>query len=58
VGKTQLVLEYAHRFASDYDVVWWISAEQPTSAVAALAELAGRLGIPRAADQDEMAAGL
>ena len=58
VGKTQLVLEYAHRFASDYDVAWWISAEQPTSAVAALADLARRLGIPRAADQDEMAAGL
>ena len=58
VGKTQLVLEYAHRFASDYDVIWWISAEQPTSAVAALADLARRLGIPGAADQDEMAAGL
>ena len=58
VGKTQLVLEYAHRFASDYDVIWWISAEQPTSAVAALADLARRLGIPQAADQDEMAAGL
>ena len=58
VGKTQLVLEYAHRFASDYDVIWWISAEQPTSATAALAELARRLGIPQAANQDEMAAGL
>ena len=58
VGKTQLVLEYAHRFASDYDVIWWISAEQPTSAVAALADLARRLGIPGAANQDEMAAGL
>jgi NB-ARC domain len=58
VGKTQLVLEYAHRFASDYDVIWWIPAEQPTSAVAALAELGRRLGIPEAANQDEMAAGL
>jgi tetratricopeptide (TPR) repeat protein len=58
VGKTQLVLEYAHRFASDYDVIWWIPAEQPTSAVAALADVARRLGIPPAADQDEMVAGL
>ena len=58
VGKTQLVLEYAHRFASDYDVIWWISAEQPTSAVAALAELAHRLGIPRVANQAEMVVGI
>ena len=58
VGKTQLVLEYAHRFASDYDLIWWIPAEQPTSALAALADLARRLGIAGAADQDEMVASL
>ncbi|MET3423200.1 tetratricopeptide (TPR) repeat protein [Actinoplanes tereljensis] len=29
VGKTQLALEYGHRFAGEYDLIWWIPAEQP-----------------------------
>ena len=28
VGKTQLAVEDAHRFAAEYDLVWWIAAEQ------------------------------
>jgi Tfp pilus assembly protein PilF len=58
VGKTQLALEYAHRYASDYDLIWWIAAEQPTTVIATLAELARRLGIEERPDQDEMVTGL
>jgi hypothetical protein len=58
VGKTQLALEFAHRFASDYDIAWWIPAELSTSATAALAALAGRLGVAQVADQSEMVARL
>ncbi|MFD0904647.1 FxSxx-COOH system tetratricopeptide repeat protein [Actinomadura sediminis] len=45
IGKTQLAAEYAHRFASDYDVVWWVPAESDLVARASLAALAEELGV-------------
>src|SRR3954465_276467 len=43
VGKTQLALEHAHRFAADYQLVWWIDAEQPVLIPEQLGALAARL---------------
>jgi tetratricopeptide (TPR) repeat protein len=54
VGKTQLVLEYAHWHAAEYELIWWIPAQQTTTAVAALGGLARRLGVQEQADQGEM----
>ena len=60
VGKTQLMLEYAHRYQADYDLIWWIVAETPGAIPAGLAVLAPRLGLvddtTQVADQEELAA--
>jgi cellulose biosynthesis protein BcsQ len=45
VGKTQLALEYAHRFMADYDLVWWVPSERTDEITAALAELARKMGL-------------
>jgi predicted ATPase len=44
VGKTQLAVEYAHRFADGYDLVWWIAAEQAGLIGEQFAALADALG--------------
>jgi tetratricopeptide (TPR) repeat protein len=60
VGKTQLALEYAHRYQADYDLIWWIVAEAPGAIPAGLAALGARLGLvddpSQVADQEQLAA--
>jgi tetratricopeptide (TPR) repeat protein len=43
VGKTATAIEYAWRYRSDYDLVWWIPADQLPSVRGSLAALANRL---------------
>lgn len=45
VGKTQLAVEYAYKYADQYQVVWWIPADQTALVRSTLAALAPRLGL-------------
>ncbi|MFF7606384.1 FxSxx-COOH system tetratricopeptide repeat protein [Streptomyces parvulus] len=53
IGKTQIAVEYAHRFASQYDLVWWIDAEQADQLPVRYTELADRLGIAKSDARSE-----
>ena len=43
VGKTQTAVEYTYRFASDYEIMWWIHAEEAATLTADFAALAVEL---------------
>ncbi|MFC4071854.1 FxSxx-COOH system tetratricopeptide repeat protein [Actinoplanes subglobosus] len=58
VGKTQLAAEYLHRHAGEYGLVWWITAEDPTQATAALATLGERQGWPVSVDRAQTVRGV
>ena len=56
VGKTQTALEYAYRFAPDYDLVWWVRSEDPVIFASEYAALARPLDLPeKDAAEQEMA---
>ncbi len=56
IGKTQLAVEYAHRFARTYDLAWWISADQPALIAMQFEALGGDLGFDAPTDADRVGA--
>lgn len=47
IGKTQLALEYVHRHADDYDIVWWFDAENTSLLAEQFAAMAIEFGLAR-----------
>lgn len=48
VGKTQIAVEYAYRYQSEYELIWWVGADQGVLLRSALAALAPKLGLREA----------
>jgi hypothetical protein len=43
VGKSQVAIEYVHRHSSEFDLIWWVPAEQTGQILTSLTKLAQRL---------------
>lgn len=59
VGKTQLAIEYAHKYQEEYQLIWWIPSDQIAlvrSTIAALAPKLGLTDIPGGRVEDAVAA--
>lgn len=46
IGKTQIALEYAYRYAQEYSAVFWIDMETHESCVSSLEAISRCLGLP------------
>jgi tetratricopeptide (TPR) repeat protein len=54
IGKTELVLQYAWEHADEYDLIWWVQAGTPVSAINDLIDLAKTLNLVERANHDEI----
>ena len=53
IGKTQIALEYACRYALEYSAVFWIEAETIESVLASLGRIAASLQLPERDETDQ-----
>lgn len=53
VGKTQVALEYAYRYAQDYQAVFWMRADSRDALVAGFREMASALNLPERDEREQ-----
>ena len=58
IGKSQVAVEYAYRNQYDYELVWWIQADDEQSIRRSLTSLARRLGLAESEDVQEIVDGV
>lgn len=54
VGKSDLAVQFAWQHADEYDIVWWVRARTPVSAINDLIDLAKLLNLGERANHDEV----
>ena len=52
IGKTQIALQYVYRNAREYSLIWWVQAQSRSSLQLSYAELAKKLGISLAEEEE------
>src|SRR5581483_4036558 len=60
IGKTQVALEYAYRYAQEYASLFWLAAETTESLMTSLQQIANQLQLPerQAQEQAQMVAAM
>lgn len=53
VGKTQVALEYAFRYALEYRAIFWVEAETAESILASMKRIAAHLQLPEQGETDQ-----
>ncbi|MFG2683437.1 FxSxx-COOH system tetratricopeptide repeat protein [Streptomyces sp. NPDC048392] len=56
VGKSQIAIEYVYRYGREYELIWWIPAEQTNLIVQSLIELGEHMGLRAGADRSAVPA--
>jgi tetratricopeptide (TPR) repeat protein len=53
VGKTQIAIEYVHRYSADYRACFWLKGDSPEDLLADFTQLAHLLGLPEEKEPEQ-----